>query len=99
MTVNIQSKFFLIIGAKVRDIFETTKVFSEFYHRKFGRMDFICYLCAITTKSMDALDIRKKKKCYYTVQRFKGSKVQNAKFIIDGMFKMYLYYIYIIIYI
>ena len=47
---------------------------------------------------MDALDIRKKKKCY-TVQRFKGSKVQNAKFIIDGMFKMYLYYIYIIIYI
>ena len=42
---------------------------------------------------MDALDIRKKKKCY-TVQRFKGSKVQNAKFIIDGMFKMYLYYIY-----
>jgi len=31
--------------------------------------------------------------------RFKGSKVQNAKFIIDGMFKMYLYYIYIIIYI
>ena len=35
----------------------------------------------------------------FQVQRFKGSKVQNAKFIIDGMFKMYLYYIYIIIYI
>ena len=28
-----------------------------------------------------------------------GSKVQNAKFIIDGMFKMYLYYIYIVIFI
>jgi len=39
------------------------------------------------------------KKCGDKCFRFKGSKVQNAKFIIDGMFKMYLYYIYIIIYI
>ena len=51
MTVNIQSKFFLIIGAKVRDIFETTKVFSEFYHRKFGRMDFICYPLGLDLQS------------------------------------------------